>query len=587
MEDSNKNRPNKPFSSNFRARLASAEALPQLAALGLAAGLVTGLVILGFRALIEVPLTHLLPGQDSENFQGLSRHWHFLLPLGGAFLVGLILQQLRPSERRVGVVHVLERLSLHQGRLPGRNAVIQFITGVLALITGQSGGREGPAIHLGAATSSLIGQWLRLPNNSLRTLVACGVAAAIAASFNTPMAGVIFAMEVVMMEYRMRSFIPVIIAAVTATLLTQLVYGPDAAFAVPQFTLGSLSEIPMVAAAGVLIGALAALFISLVRICASQHQRPVWLRMLIAGLVTGCAALVTPAVLGIGYDSVNAAMLNQMAISALFALAAMKLIASAVSIGLGMPVGLIGPTLVIGAAFGGLVGELASRVFDTHADAGFYVMLGMAAMMAATLQAPLAALVAVLELTGNPNIILPAMLIIVIATLVTSDLFRQRSIYLSALAAAGLEYPPNAVTRELQNAGVTSVMNTDLITLPPSVDLQTAQWALERQPQWLLIKIDNAARSALLPQDLQLFLDEHIMPDTSRHQEAIDLERLPGARLDLAAIAAEATLHEALQLLETTGIEALCVCDTGPGQVIRHLGLITRSDIDNYLRSTH
>jgi len=126
----------------------------------------------------------------------------------------------------------MERLSRHQGHLPIRNAIVQFFGGILALISGQSGGREDPAIHLGAASSSLLGQAFSLPNNSIRTLVACGTAAAIAGSFNTPIAGVIFAMEVVMMEFTIGSFIPVIIAAVASTLLAHYVIGNEPAFTV-------------------------------------------------------------------------------------------------------------------------------------------------------------------------------------------------------------------------------------------------------------------------------------------------------------------------------------------------------------------
>ena len=125
----------------------------------------------------------------------------------------------------------MERLTRHQGYLPLRNAVIQFFGGAIALISGQSGGREGPAIHLGATAASLLGQKFQLPNNSIRTMIACGTAAAIASSFNTPIAGVIFAMEVVMMEYTVASFLPIIVAAVTSTLVSQAFFGAAPAFA--------------------------------------------------------------------------------------------------------------------------------------------------------------------------------------------------------------------------------------------------------------------------------------------------------------------------------------------------------------------
>jgi CIC family chloride channel protein len=203
------------------------DALPQLSILAVAVGLFTGIVILVFRATVDYILGSWILPQGSESFEALGFAERFALPVTGALLIGLGLSRLSTADRRVGVVHVMERLSRHQGHLPAKNAVVQFFGGILALISGQSGGREGPAIHLGAASASLLGQALKLPNNSMRTLVACGSAAAIAGSFNTPIAGVIFAMEVVMMEYTIGSFIPVIIAAVVTTVMTQTFFGNE------------------------------------------------------------------------------------------------------------------------------------------------------------------------------------------------------------------------------------------------------------------------------------------------------------------------------------------------------------------------
>ena len=288
----------------FRRRLAEVDALPQLALLGFVTGLVTGLVILGFRLAIDGLLIG-LPGEGSENFESLPPLWRLGLVLVGALIIGLTMHRYSPSARRVGVVHVMERLSLHQGRLPLRNAVIQFIGGVIALVSGQSGGREGPAIHLGATAASLLGQQFKVPNNSLRTLVACGTAAAIASSFNTPNEGVIFAMEVVMMEYTIGSFIPIIVAAVSSTLLTQYFFGSEPAFSVAPMFMNSFLEIPYLILAGILIGALAAGYIQLIQGFARISIQSFRLRVLLAGSITAVIALFVPQVMGVGYDTVN------------------------------------------------------------------------------------------------------------------------------------------------------------------------------------------------------------------------------------------------------------------------------------------
>ena len=155
--------------ATFRQRLAHVDALPQLAILGVLCGALTGIVMLGFRGAIEVPLSFVLPGGDSENFEDLPVFARFALPVVGGLAIGFVLTRLSAENRSVGVTHVMERLSRHQGHLPLRNALLQFFGGALVLISGHSSGREGPAIHLGAASSSLLGQALELPNNSIRT----------------------------------------------------------------------------------------------------------------------------------------------------------------------------------------------------------------------------------------------------------------------------------------------------------------------------------------------------------------------------------------------------------------------------------
>lgn len=562
----------------FRSRLATVEAVPQLALVAVITGIVTGAVIIAFRTGIELTLASLLPGGDPEDFEALSRQIRFALPLAGGLLLGLMLQPLPPFRRRVGVVHVMERLSRHQGHLPLANAAVQFLGGMFALITGQSGGREGPAVHLGAAASSRLGTAFQLPNNSMRTLVGCGTAAAIGASFNTPIAGVIFAMEVVMMEYTIVSFVPVILAAVTATLLTYTVYGPDPAFVVPPLSLHSLSEVPYLVFAGILLGGLAAMFNRLVQSFARLSTWPMWCRGLIAGGITAAGAMVVPQVLGIGYDTVNAAMLGDVAITVLALLVIVKLVTTAASVGLGLPVGLIGPSLVIGAAFGGVLGDVG-RAFqpDAASSIGFYVMLGMSAMMAAVLQAPLAALMAVLELTANPNIIVPAMLVIVLATLTASQLFGQRSVFLATLDTLGLQYPPSPVSLHLQRAGVTSLMHRDFVRVAEVLAPADARAALDSKPRWLVVESDDGTpRCVLMASDLEAFLDQH------QKDEPINLMSLPGLRKDVATIDTQATLQQALDRLHETGVEALCVTRTSAPMIRPIVGVLTRNEIDRY-----
>ena len=561
----------------FRQQLASFDSVPQFALLGLAAGFVTGLVIIAFRLMIEWPLGYLLAG-SAENFESLPIAMLLFLPVAGAIVLALIAGFFNDTDRRVGVIHVLERLARHQGHMPLKNAAIQFVTGVIALASGQPGGREGPAIHLGAAGSSLIGHYMQLPNNSIRVLVGCGAAAAIAASFNTPVAGVIFSMEVIIMEYTLAGFIPVILAAVVAALMTRFVFGSAPAFDVPSVSMGSLLDMPILIVEGVLIGAIAALFVqSLMRVyrLAPKH---LWVRLLLAGLVTGIAAMIEPKIMGIGYDTVDLALIGELGVIALLICLALKIIVSSSVVALGMPVGIIGPTLFIGAMAGGLFAFAAGAMHTGSSADALYVMLGMGAMMGAVLQAPLAALMAVLELTGNPNIILPAMLVIIIANMTASQVFGLRSVFLMQMEILGLEFRQNPLSMALNRASVASIMTRSFARVDQHIGVEEARQLAREKPLWLLVDGSSRPEFIFRTEDLVQFLEEE--PPTH-----IDLATIPATRKDITSVFLQATLSEARDALTESGVQALYVNRITAPMMDSPVGIITREDIENYYQS--
>ncbi|MDP6653942.1 MAG: chloride channel protein, partial [Gammaproteobacteria bacterium] len=244
---------------------------------------------------------------------------------------------------------------------------------------------EGPAIHLGAGIASLLGQWCRLPHNSLRTLVACGSAAGIAASFNTPMAGVVFAMEVILMEYTITGFIPVIIASVVGATTSQLVFGNDINFMIAASEVNVLLEMPYMVFCGLVFSVAAAGFIRLHLAFFQLQSYSILLRLTFIGLATGAVAVFVPQIMGTGYDTLNAAMLGTIGVWLLIFIVLAKLVVTAMATGMGMLGGLIGPTLVIGGCLGGLLGILGNVLVPSASDANYYVAIGMVAMMGAML----------------------------------------------------------------------------------------------------------------------------------------------------------------------------------------------------------
>ncbi|WP_226705191.1 chloride channel protein [Microbulbifer elongatus] len=578
-----------------RVRLSAQQALALLVLLALVIGSCAGLVVISFRQLSEGPAIFYLP--QLEDFESLSPGWRFGLPVCGALALGLLFHWIAPSGRPTGVVHVLDRLHNHQGRMPMKNAVLQFFGGALALLSGQSIGREGPSVHLGAASGSWVAQRLRLPDNSARTLLACGVAAAIAASFNTPLAGVIFAMEVVMLEYTVAGFLPVMIAAVTGSVATRLAFGHQAAFSVPASQLESLAELPILFVSALIIGALASLFIvSQRRLVPLQQRYSPLPRFLIAGIATGTLALWVPEILGAGYDTLELAMLGQLSIMALSAIVLAKLAATALATGLGIPGGVIGPSLILGACVGGAAGHLANLWLGAAtASPGLYAMVGMAAMMAALLNAPLAALLAILELTYNPNVLFPGMMSIVVACLVSRQLFGSDGIYQECLKALGKSGTPSWRAQMLSRVGVASVMERAVATTPRLLERTQAERLIEQQPAWLLIGGDEAPQ-ALRTADLANFLqrpqidkEKEGEDGKKKEEEKIDLLRLPGERLQLAPLSWRATLLEAQEQLEQQGAGALYIgrdYDQGSTGVLDSdvAGIILPLHIEHYYR---
>jgi CIC family chloride channel protein len=558
---------------HFRDRLAHIDSLPQMLLLGIFSGLTAGLIILAFRLLVEIPLSFSLPGHNPENFEDLPATLRFLLPVAGSLVLILLFWRLAPTHRKVGVVHVLERLGYHQGHLPATNLLVQFSSATIALLSGHSVGREGPAIHLGAGGASLIGQWLRLPNNSMRLLIGCGTAAGISAAFNTPLAGVVFAMEVVLLEYTVLGFTPIMVAAVTADLVIRATIGSTPLLSVPQFSIGALSEIPLVMLLGLLIGLLAGGFNRILLQTTRLNTLALHWRLLLAGILTGTVALLFPQVMGVGYDTVSATLLGQPPLLWLAGLLLAKWLLTPVVLGLGVPGGLIGPTVFIGALAGALIGSLAQQLNEPALfQVGLYAMIGMGAMMGAVLNAPLAALIALLELTGNPHIILPAMLAIVISNLTVRHLFRLPSIFQSLLRAQGLDQAQSPLDQALSRAAVGSLMQRDFLWADIQESRDRAVFLAEQTADWILIS-DPELRALLPRSELMLWLQQAEAAD-----DTINLLELPANRRDPVLISFRATLKEAADCMQQRQTDILCV-SSNRGDII---GLLTRVQIESF-----
>ncbi len=569
------------FLESLRRNLAHTDALLPLVLMGIVSGACSGLAIIGLRLLAESSFLTFGMRDTAEDFEALAWPWRIGLPLAGGLAIGILMTNVSAATRQVGVVHVMERLAYHAGRLPWRNAVLQFVGATIAIVSGHSVGREGPSIHVGAASASLLGQSLHLPNNSIRILVACGTAAAIAASFNTPIAGVIFAMEVVMMEYTLVGFTPVILAAVCATSMTRFVFGTTPIIDAPAAQMASLLELPYMMLVGLALGAMASLFITGVRRLDKRAQGlPVWIRTTAAGFITGLCALAAPQIMGVGYDTVELALVGALGLSALLLIVSLKLVATTACIGLGVPGGLIGPTVVMGALGGGALGLIGHELVPQFsASSGFYALLGMGAMMGATLQAPLAALMAILELTANPNSILPGMVVIVTATLTSRILFGNESIYISVLRSRGLEYRNDPVAVALSRTGVGAVMNRCFTMVPPRTSLAGAKIIFHGIPEWIVIEDEGLRLSSVNEEQLDAVIAA-LESDDARESSQLTAEHGQSCTL----VRADATLREALDAMDRDATDVAAIMGASRRESGNVHGILSRDQIEAAVR---
>lgn len=570
----------------FRERLAEVDAVALLTLFGLLVGIAAGLVTVAFRALIEWTLCVFLP-ENSENFEGLSLMLRCALPFTGALLLGAIFEYLKPENRRTGVGYIVERFHLYQGLVSLRSLVVQFAGAAIALISGLSMGREGPAVHLGAASGSWLGQWVGLPNNSLRVLTCCGCAAAISASFNTPIAGVIFAIEVIMMEYYIASIIPIILASVSGAVITRFFYGHEPAFQIPQVELASFQDLAFILACGLIVGVIAAGTIYSCKTIALFGQRfSVGWRFFVAGAVTAMAGAIAPEILGIGYDTVNSTMYDTIPLQVLALILVLKLLATCVCTGLGVPAGVIGPTLLIGALVGAIINAVLTLWMPTQSHPALFVLLGMVGMMAATLAAPLAALMALLELTSEANIIFPGMLVIVAACLTANHALQQRGLFLVLLETQGIRLKVSPLASHLHRVGVQAAMNRQIKRVQQRLSREEAASILAEQPSWLLIDQDSVPTQVMPASALANYLKADTAvgdePASAQQTKEIDLYEIPAPRDNVTPVLLSATLHEALETMNKAGVDAAYVRRMSAPGIYRVFGLIHRQDIERY-----
>ena len=548
----------------FRKELAYPRTSIQLCLLGLVGGISAASLIILFRLSIEWLQLLYLPELDA--FSALSATERLLLPVIAASLIILIAYITGFKHYRMGIPFVIHRVKYYFGQIPAMTTVNQFFGGTIALASGFSVGREGPSVHLGAAGSSFFGQWLKLPYNSIRILSGCGIAAGISASFNTPFAAVIFVMEVVLREYKIHIFIPIMLAAACGSVMTRLVFGSTHELSFIQFTEFSHWIYFYLILCGIDLGGLASFFNnSLMHVMRGFRRFTMVKRLFMAGAITGVVGFYLPEAMGTHFNSAGA-LISLQNNNLLVAILVAKLILTIIAIGLGVPGGIMGPVFVIGMLSGALLATpLGLFMVDSSELSGSFSLLGMAGLMAAVLHAPLAALSAVMELSFSPELILPAILVIVPAYVTSTQYLGNSSIFIRQLDFQKLPYTISPVLESLQKTGVLAVMDSDFTLFTDAKKEQLLAF-LQDAPTHPVVQgsdFSSDVQYSLVQFDVSL----------GRDSEPLSMSKMGGVN-------SQATLAEVYELLQAKRDGAVYVYAEKNEDIV---GVITWHNLRNYL----
>ncbi len=398
-----------------------------------------------------------------------------LVPAAGAFLVGLIVHFFSQEAKGHGVPEVMEAIALKNGVIRPRVVFSKAIASAITIASGGSVGREGPIVQIGSAIGSTIGQVFRLSRRRMQTLVSCGAAAGIAAAFNAPIAGAMFSVEILLGDFAVSQFTPIVISSVSATVVSRLFYGNYPAFNVPKYELVHPVELLPYALLGVLTGFVAILFVKVLNYFEDKFdsvKKPDYVKTTIGGLLLGLWGISFPQVFGVGYKAMDMALLERMDTWLLFVLIFAKILATSLTLGSGSSGGIFAPSLFMGAMTGGFFGKVLHTLFPAvTAGPGAYALVAMSSLVAASTHAPITAILIIFEMTSDYKIILPLMIATTISSLMATKLQRG-SIYTLKLLRRGVNISQGKELNVLRSMKVKDVMRNSVEIITPQTSFK-------------------------------------------------------------------------------------------------------------------
>ncbi|MBN2810173.1 MAG: chloride channel protein [Deltaproteobacteria bacterium] len=504
---------------------------------------------------------------DLEYLKHVPVYLKIVIPTGGALLVGLIVYFFAPEAKGHGVPEVMEAMALRDGRIRPRVAVAKLFASSLCIASGGSVGREGPVIQIGSSIGSTVGQFLKVNAQRTKVFVACGAAAGIAAAFNAPMAGALFSVEIILADFGVAQFSPIVISSVMATVVSRHFLGNFPAFEVPAYHLVSPLELIPYAVLGLLAGLVALLFTEV--LCLSEDffddylKLPGVVKTVIGGFLLGCFGILVPGIYGVGYNSMNLALHGQIPWLLMLGLVFAKIAATSLSLGSGGSGGIFAPSLFIGTMTGGFFGALVHMLLpELSASSGAYAMVGMGAVVAGATHAPITAILIIFEMTNDYKIILPLMISTIIATLLATKL-KKESIYTIKLVHRGIDLFRGRELNVLRALKVADFCDRKPRTILPGLGFRQLLELVVNSPNTSYYLVDDKKKFfgvVSLQEVRQAILDQDDLTDLL---VAADL-----ASTNVPAVALTADLDQVMKIFGHTDYRELPVLDPDSGELV-------------------
>lgn len=537
-------------------------------------GSLAGLGAVVFRYLVDVFHTFFfVRGASVLSFMG--DYYVVLLPAAGGLLVGPMVFYFAREAKGHGVPEVMTSVALRGGKMRGRIAFVKTIASAITIGSGGSVGREGPIVQIGASLGSSLGQLLKLRPDLVKGLVACGAAGGISATFNAPLGGVIFALEIILGNFSTNTFVSLTLASFAAVAVAMPFFGSSPAFVVQKYAFNGAHEIPFYIMLGI-GGALAAFaYVKILYFSEDLFDKikvPELSKPIIGGLIIGSMGYYYPQLFGVGYEAMDNAIHNSMPLILLFTLIFLKIIATSVTLGSGASGGIFAPALYIGAMMGGAFGKIVVMQFPELAThAGAYALVGMGTVFAAAAQAPITAIIILFELTDDYHIILPIMISCSVSYLMFRALSRE-SIFTMALIRKGIFLHGGRDLNVLQDIMVRDIMGKKVEVVSEDMNVEELS-NLIRITDHMGFPVTNEHGDLV---GMATFNDFHYIKDGT------DWTKIRIGEIctrDLIVTYPDETLDDVMQKFALKHIGRLPVVErTNPKRII---GLITRSDIVN------